>query len=151
MIRLYTLPGSRSCRYAKKHLINIGKPFMSRSMNNQPLSFDELKDILRYTENGLEDILADGKILPMLEEQGVNIEELTLREFHQYVLEYPTLICCPIAIGDGHMVVGYEPERYRVFEKEPRKERMESLNHYLEQLREEENKRLPELKERVTH
>jgi regulatory protein spx len=140
MIVLYTLPSSGSSRKAKQHLVNTGKSFIVRNMAVNPLSFNELKRILHYTEQGTNDIIANGKYRKILEEEGVDFEDITLREFHHYVRKYPRLLKAPITLGEDHMIIGYDEEEFSKFM--PRKERKRVYSQMLEQVRREEDVRL---------
>jgi regulatory protein spx len=142
MITLYELPSNTSSRKAKARLIEFGVPFTLQNMHQTRLTFEQLKEILSYTENGVEDIIANGKEVKMLKEEGVDFEEITLSEFYHYVKRFPKLIKAPIAIGNHRMAVGYSDELYEVFR--PRVLRLQSYSKQLEKVRAREAKFLAE-------
>jgi regulatory protein spx len=140
MITLYTLPSSTSSRTARNNLIQSGRPFVIHNMKLQPLTFDELKNILHFTERGVEDILANGKIRKEIEAEGVDFEEITLSELHYYITRFPALMRAPICMDKDRLIIGYDEERYRVYTPKHLRER--EFNIKLDILREDENRRL---------
>ena len=140
MLTLYTLPSSTSCRKAVAYLSERNVPFVVQNMCVNSLTFEQMKQILYFTEEGLDEILANSKDRKDLEEMGIDFEEVTLSEFHYYLERHPKLFKAPIAISDDRMVVGFEEERYDVFK--PRTIRTTIYNQQLEEVRQEENIRL---------
>jgi regulatory protein spx len=142
LIRLYELPSNASSRNAKAKLTEFGLPFTIHNMHHDRLTLEELSEILSYAEDGVTDILANGKVRKKLEEEGVNFEEIPMSQFHQYVKMYPTLIKAPIVIRGDLMLVGYNEEEYRVLQ--PRAARLQMYAKQLEAARAYEDKRLKE-------
>lgn len=140
MLTIYTLPSSTSCRNAVAHLSDMNIPFVLHNMKSNGLTFEQFKEILYYTEEGLDEILANGKDRRELEDMGIDFEEITLSEFYYYLQRYPRLLKAPLAISHDRMVVGFEEERYDVFK--PRMLRTAIYSEQLEEVRQEENIRL---------
>jgi regulatory protein spx len=140
MITVYRLPSSQSSRKAEAFFGDLEVPFIIRNMNTSPISFEELKHILSYTENGVDDILAKGKIREKLLEEGVDFDEITLKELHYYIKRYPKLMKAPIVNGNGRQVIGFDDDKYKVFI--PRHIRQESLAEKLEAMRAIEDEKL---------
>ncbi len=58
MLNLYVAPSSASSRKARAWLKAHNIAFKERNINSNPLNVDEIKQILRLTENGSEDIIS---------------------------------------------------------------------------------------------
>jgi regulatory protein spx len=140
MLKLYILPSSHSSRKAMATLAQYGMPYEVQNMNTSRLTFEQLKQILSLTNNGVEDIIASGKEIKMLEEEGVNLEEITLKEFYYYVKNYPRLIRAQLAIYKGELLIGFNEEEYRRLK--PRTMRLEAYFEQLEQARANEDIKL---------
>lgn len=130
MIRIYWLSSSLSSREAVAHLKAVGQEVEVRNMITEPLTFEELKDILSYTENGVEDIIAKtGKVYKELAALGIDIEDMSLSKFHQLVRCNPRLIKGPLIIGKGIMHIGFNKEGISEFYPRGMK-----LNDYMKKL-----------------
>lgn len=141
MITLYTLSSSTSSRKARAFLTKVNRPFVIRNMSTQPVTFNELKSILAHSTNGTEDIISTkGKFLQEIKDEGVDFDEISLRELHYYFTKFPRLMKSPIAVGDGHFIVGYDEDSYKALQ--PRERRMEYFLTQLEEVRKEENQRI---------
>lgn len=140
MITLYVLSSSLSCRKAVDYLTEMGIPFAIQHMKTHRMTYQQLKEVLYYTDEGIDDILAKGNAWKTLGEQGVDFNEITLSEFHHYTELHPSLLKVPIAIGNDRMTIGFEEGRYDIFR--PRSYRTSIYNQYLEQLRADEDIRL---------
>lgn len=138
MTILYVLPSNTSSRKAKAYLMSLKQSFVVRDMKSNPLSLNELKTILSYTENGTDDIIAAGKVRKALEDVGVDFNQLKLSEFHYIVTKHPRLIKAPIVIGKGQMIIGFNDEDYEVFI--PRSLRNKSAKERLKKVRENEKR-----------
>lgn len=110
-IKLYTLPSSTSSRKVKSFLQDNNLEFTEQNMYQNPLSWEQLFEILMNTENGVEDILATrSKSYEALSSQGIDFDELTLTELYSVVADHPKLLKCPIMVGKGITMVGYNDE-----------------------------------------
>jgi regulatory protein spx len=141
MIRVYWLSASQSSRKAVAHLQAVGQEFEVRNMIREPLTFEELKDILSYTENGVDDIVAKtGKVYKELVQLGVDIEDMSLSRFHQIVKCNPRIIKGPLIIGKGIMHIGYNEEGFSEFY--PRGKKLREYLSKLEHLRKEDMRKI---------
>lgn len=110
-IKLYTLPSSTSSRKVRAFLQDNNLEFTEQNMYQNPLSWEQLFEILRSTENGVEDILATrSKSYMALCKQGVDFEKLTLTELYEVIADHPKLLKCPIMVSKGTTMVGYNDE-----------------------------------------
>lgn len=129
-VKLYVLPSSSSSRKAKKFLEDNNIPFTLQSMINEPLSKEQLFEILAYTENGVDDILSErSKEYNVLKKQGVVFDELSMSELYDLIRERPTLLKAPIMVSKNITVIGYNEEEISVLI--PRSERKRALNQLL--------------------
>lgn len=72
MVTLYTSPSCTSCRKARAWLEEHEIPFVERNIFSEPLSIDEIKQILRMTEDGTDEIISTrSKVFQKL---NVNVE-----------------------------------------------------------------------------
>ncbi|AYF93028.1 transcriptional regulator Spx [Apilactobacillus bombintestini] len=113
MLNLYVAPSSASSRKARAWLQAHKIAFKERNINSNPLSGDEVKQILRLTENGSEDIISTrSKIFKKL---NVDFDSLSLSKLVDLVVKYPDLIKRPIVFDDKRLEVGYNEEEIRRF------------------------------------
>ena len=100
MVTLYTTPSCTSCRKARAWLEEHQIPYTERNIFSEPLSLQEIKDILRMTEEGTEDI---------------EISELSLNDFYRIVQEQPGLLRRPIMIDEKRLQIGFNEDEIRRF------------------------------------
>lgn len=113
MLNLYVAPSSASSRKARAWLKAHDIAFKERNINSNPLSGDEVKQILRLTENGSEDIISTrSKIFKKL---NIDFDSLSLSKLVDLVVKYPDLIKRPIVFDDKRLEVGYNEEEIRRF------------------------------------
>ena len=58
MVTLFTSPSCTSCRKAKAWLEEHEIPYTERNIFSEPLSISEIKEILRMTEDGTDEIIS---------------------------------------------------------------------------------------------
>ena len=58
MVTLYTSPSCTSCRKARAWLEEHNIAYTERNIFSEPLTIDEIKNILRMTEDGTEEIIS---------------------------------------------------------------------------------------------
>ncbi|KOY76483.1 ArsC family transcriptional regulator [Apilactobacillus kunkeei] len=113
MLNLYVAPSSASSRKARAWLKGHDIAFRERNINSNPLNGDEVKQILRLTENGSEDIISTrSKIFKKL---NIDFDSLSLSDLVDLVVKYPDLIKRPIVFDDKRLEVGYNEEEIRRF------------------------------------
>ncbi|MGQ2282791.1 Spx/MgsR family RNA polymerase-binding regulatory protein [Apilactobacillus kunkeei] len=113
MLNLYVAPSSASSRKARAWLKAHDIDFRERNINSNPLNADEVKQILRLTENGSEDIISTrSKIFKKL---NIDFDSLSLSDLVDLVVKYPDLIKRPIVFDDKRLEVGYNEEEIRRF------------------------------------
>ncbi|MCT6891499.1 MAG: transcriptional regulator Spx, partial [Lactobacillus sp.] len=76
MVNLYISPSCTSCRKAKAWLKKHDIPFKERNIFSEPLTKDELMQILRMTENGTEEIISTRS--RAFQQLKVNLDDLSI-------------------------------------------------------------------------
>src|SRR5690625_1428268 len=113
MVTLYTSPSCTSCRKAKAWLEEHEIPFTERNIFSEPLSLDEIKEILRMTEDGTDEIISTrSKVFQQLD---VNIEQLPLKDLFNLIQENPAFLRRPIILDEKRLQVGYNEDEIRRF------------------------------------
>lgn len=144
-VKLYILPSSTSSRKTKAFLEENEVEYIEQNMMYNSLSWEQLFEILRHTENGVEDILSTrSKDYMTLTAQGVNFDELSLTELHRVIEGHPKLLKAPIIVAKGETLVGYNEEMISMLgnRKAKKKLYLEALN----MIRSKEDKELEMLK-----
>jgi len=129
MVNLYLTPSCTSCRKAKAWLEKHHIDYIERNIISDPLTVNEIKSILRLTEDGTDDIISTQS--KIFQELNVNVESLSLNEFYNLIMKYPQMLRRPIIQDEKRLQVGYSEEEIRRFL--PRKVR-NSLNTQLQQV-----------------
>ena len=79
MVTLYTSPSCTSCRKARIWLEEQNISYSERNIFSEPLSLEEIKEILRMTEDGTDEIISTrSKIFQKL---NVDLDTLPLQQF----------------------------------------------------------------------
>lgn len=113
MVALYTSPSCTSCRKARAWLRNHNISYSERNIFLEPLSIDEIKQILQMTEDGTEEIIS--KRSKAYQELDINIEEMPLQELLDLVQKHPSLLRRPIIMDEKRLQVGYNEDEIRRF------------------------------------
>ncbi|WP_226576960.1 transcriptional regulator SpxA [Halobacillus litoralis] len=113
MVTLYTSPSCTSCRKAKAWLEEHDIAYTERNIFSEPLTLDEIKEILRMTEDGTEEIISTrSKVFQKLE---VDFDQLPMQDLFDLIQENPGLLRRPIIIDDKRLQVGYNEDEIRRF------------------------------------
>lgn len=113
MLTLYTSPSCTSCRKARAWLVDQEIPFKERNIFSEPLNIDELREILRMTEDGTEEIISTrSKVFRKLD---MDLDDLPLQELLVLVQENPGLLRRPIMIDEKRLQVGFNEDEIRRF------------------------------------
>ncbi|MFY9945947.1 MAG: transcriptional regulator SpxA, partial [Exiguobacterium chiriqhucha] len=110
---LYTSPSCTSCRKARAWLEEHDIPFTERNIFSEPLSLNEIKQILRMTEDGTDEIISTrSKVFSKID---VSVDALSLQQLYDLIQEYPGLLRRPILIDEKRLQVGYNEDEIRRF------------------------------------
>jgi regulatory protein spx len=111
VIKLYTFFSCTSCRKAKKILMENGIPFKEQNMSTDPLTKDEVLELLSFTNNGTTDLLSNrSQEVKDLDPQMV--EKLSLNEWVELVHKHPGMLRRPLLLTSDQLIVGYNKEEY---------------------------------------
>ncbi|WP_220740366.1 transcriptional regulator Spx [Leuconostoc miyukkimchii] len=113
MVTLFSSPSCTSCRKAKLWLESHNISYTERDVNKVPLRAEEVKEILRLTEDGTEELISKrSKVFSKLD---FDIDTISINNFIQLIVENPSLLKRPIIMDDRRMQVGYNDDEIRRF------------------------------------
>ena len=113
MVTLYSTPSCGSCRKAKAWLEEHHIDYIERNILSNPLTVDEIKSILRLTEEGTSEIISTNS--KTFQELNINIESLPLNGFYELIIKHPKMLRRPIILDEKRLQVGYNEEEIRSF------------------------------------
>ena len=132
-VKAYLTTSNGSSRKIREYLESNNIQYEAQITDHEPLSFEQLKEILMYTDNGIDDIISErSKAYSDLTAQGIDFNDLTLREFHQLVYQHPRLLKAPILVAKNTTIIGYNEENLGTLKS--RKERKRELSFILDRL-----------------
>jgi len=115
MIQLYTFTSCTSCRKARDILNQHNIPFMEKNMSVEPLTKEELLNILAYTTSGTTEITS--KRSQEIKNLSFNLDDLSLNEWVELAMKHPGILRRPLLLSDEQLIVGYNKEEYTGFVK----------------------------------
>ncbi|MGQ4665856.1 Spx/MgsR family RNA polymerase-binding regulatory protein [Metabacillus halosaccharovorans] len=104
-LTFYSYPSCTSCRKAKHLLKTQNVDFQERHLFRDPPTIDELKDLLRLTTEGIDEILATRS--QTYKDLKIDVNELSLSELLKLINQDPKLLRRPIITDGQQLVVGY--------------------------------------------
>ncbi|EIT84598.1 transcriptional regulator SpxA [Fictibacillus sp. WQ 8-8] len=113
MVTLFTSPSCTSCRKAKAWLKENDIPYQERNIFSEPLSIEEVKQILRMTEDGTDEIISTRS--KTFQELNLNVETMPLQDLYQLIADNPGLLRRPIIMDEKRLQVGYNEDEIRRF------------------------------------
>ncbi|AIE59349.1 transcriptional regulator SpxA [Bacillus methanolicus] len=113
MVTLYTSPSCTSCRKAKQWLEEHDIPYRERNIFAEPLSIEEIKEILRMTEDGTDEIISTRS--KTFQKLDVNLDTMPLQELFELIKNNPGLLRRPIIMDEKRLQVGYNEDEIRRF------------------------------------
>ncbi|WP_031547789.1 MULTISPECIES: transcriptional regulator SpxA [Salinicoccus] len=113
MVTLFTSPSCTSCRKAKAWLQEHEIPYNERNIFSEPLTLDEVKSILRMTEDGTDEIISTRS--KTFQKLNVDIDSLPMQELYTLIMENPGLLRRPIIMDEKRLQVGYNEDEIRRF------------------------------------
>lgn len=113
MVTLYTSPSCTSCRKARAWLEANAIPYKERNVFKEPLTRDEIKNILRMAEDGTEEIISMRSKL--FSELDISFDDLSLGELIEMIQKQPALLKRPLIIDEKRIQVGYNEDEIRRF------------------------------------
>ncbi|KFZ26831.1 MAG: Regulatory protein Spx [Candidatus Izimaplasma bacterium HR2] len=113
MIQIYTTPSCSSCRKAKKWFDDHRIEYREKNIFNIKLTRDDIVLMLKNTESGFDDIISTRS--KVFQEKNLDIEEMSMRDLTNFIIENPSVLRRPIIIEDTKMQVGYNEDEIRTF------------------------------------
>ncbi|MDX8362558.1 MULTISPECIES: transcriptional regulator SpxA [Bacillaceae] len=113
MVTLYSSPSCTSCRKARSWLEEHDISFKERNIFSESLTIEEIKEILRMTEEGTDEIISTRS--KTFQKLNVNVDTLPLNELYSLIRENPGLLRRPIIIDEKRLQVGYNEDEIRRF------------------------------------
>ncbi|HDR4736253.1 TPA: transcriptional regulator Spx [Bacillus cereus] len=113
MVVLYTTASCSSCRKAKAWLEENKIDYTEKNIVSNSMTVDELKSILRLTEEGATEIISTRS--KTFQDLNVNIDELSLNEFYKLIIEHPLMLRRPIMLDEKRLQIGFNDEEIRKF------------------------------------
>ncbi|QBO35268.1 Spx/MgsR family RNA polymerase-binding regulatory protein [Periweissella cryptocerci] len=124
-VTLYSSPSCTSCRKARIWLEEHDIPFSERNIFKNPLTKEEIKNVLRMTEDGTEEIISTRS--KVFTDMHVQLDDLPLGRLIEMIQKNPALLKRPIMLDDKRLQVGYNEDEIRRFL--PREVRKNELKH----------------------
>ncbi|ABK86318.1 TPA: transcriptional regulator SpxA [Bacillus cereus] len=113
MVVLYTTASCSSCRKAKAWLEENKIDYTEKNIVSNSMTVDELKSILRLTEEGATEIISTRS--KTFQDLNINIDELSLNEFYKLIIEHPLMLRRPIMLDEKRLQIGFNDEEIRKF------------------------------------
>ncbi|WP_170006728.1 transcriptional regulator SpxA [Bacillus fonticola] len=113
MVTLYTSPSCTSCRKARAWLEEHDIPYQERNIFLEPLSINEIKEILRMTEDGTDEIVSTRS--KTFQKLDVDLDSLPMQKLYELVKDHPGLLRRPIILDEKRLQVGYNEDEIRRF------------------------------------
>ena len=113
MVTLYSSPSCTSCRKAKQWLVDHNLPFVERNLNKEPLRAEEVKAMLRLTEDGTEELISTRS--KVFSELTIDLDDMSINKLIDLIVMYPSLLKRPIILDDQRMQIGYNDDEIRRF------------------------------------
>jgi regulatory protein spx len=113
MVTLYSTPSCTSCRKARAWLEEHQIEYVERNIISEPLTAEEIKSILRLTEDGTDEIISTNS--KTYQQLNVDIDSLPLKELYELIIENPQMLRRPIIVDHKRLQVGYNDEEIRRF------------------------------------
>jgi len=90
-----------------------GITYKERNIFSEPLTLDEIKGILRMTEDGTDEIISTrSKIFQKL---NIDLDSLPLQQLYDLIQKNPGLLRRPIILDEKRLQVGYNEDEIRRF------------------------------------
>ena len=113
MVTLFTSPSCTSCRKAKAWLEEHEIAFHERNIFSEPLSVEEVKHVVRMTEDGTDEIISTRS--KVFQELDTDLDMMPLQELFQLISDNPGLLRRPIIMDEKRIQVGYNEAEIRRF------------------------------------
>lgn len=123
VVTLFTSPSCTSCRKAKSWLMKNNIEFKERNIFSDPLTIEEIRNILSITEEGTEDIISFRS--KTFQKLNIDIDTMSIQDLYKVIQENPGMLRRPILVDNKRLQVGYNEDEIRRFL--PKEVRMNQL------------------------
>ena len=113
MLKVLVSPSCSSCRKVRKWLDDNHIAYRAIDIFSGQLTREDVLEAIVKSENGTEDIVSTRS--KVFQEGSVDLEELSISEFIDFVLKNPSVLKRPIIIDDHRLQVGYNAEEISTF------------------------------------
>ncbi|HLR92159.1 MAG TPA: Spx/MgsR family RNA polymerase-binding regulatory protein [Atopostipes sp.] len=113
MITLYVSSSCTSCRKAKAWLEEHNLEFEEKNIYHEPLTKEELKEILMLTDEGTEEIISYRS--EAYKNLTVDLDTLSINELLDLFIEEPSLVRRPIIMDYRRLQIGFNDDEIRMF------------------------------------
>lgn len=113
MIKVYTISSCTSCKKAKTWLNAHKLPYKEQNLGKEPITKEEILNILSKTENGVESIISSKN--RYAKALNRNLDELSLNDVIDLIQENPRILKSPILIDEKRLQIGYKEDDIRAF------------------------------------
>ncbi|RLK64208.1 Spx/MgsR family RNA polymerase-binding regulatory protein [Atopobacter sp. AH10] len=113
MVTVYISPSCTSCRKAKQWFEDHNIPYEERNIFSDPLTAEEVKSILRMTEDGTSDIISTRSKVYM--ELHDDLDNYPLNQVVDLIVKEPSILRRPIMVDKKRIQVGYNEDEIRRF------------------------------------
>ncbi|MBU9713274.1 transcriptional regulator SpxA [Evansella tamaricis] len=113
MVTLFTSPSCTSCRKAKAWLQENNIEFVERNLFSEPLTVEEVKEVVRMTEDGTDEIISTRS--KVFQELDVELDSMPLQDLFKLISDHPGLLRRPIILDEKRIQVGYNEAEIRRF------------------------------------
>ena len=97
----------------KQRLGSTLTTYKEQNLGKEGITKEELLDILTKTENGVASIVSSKN--RYAKNLGVDIEDLSVNEVIDIIMETPRILKSPILVDDKRLQVGYKEDDIRAF------------------------------------
>ncbi len=107
MLKVYTSYNCSSCKKTLTWLEDHGIEYEEYNFFSKSITADEIMYILKFTENGFEDIISErSKVYEQFKEE---LENLSVSQYIDFIIDNPAILKRPIIVDDvtNNLVVGY--------------------------------------------
>lgn len=125
-MKVYYVNHDQRFRALKRNLEKHGLEYELRLVSRKkPLTEKEFKDILKFTDNGIDDVLAKRSSVYKEISQVLNFNDLKLSQVLRFINNNPNLLKSPITVFDHKVIFGFKNEDSGSFlQRNQRKEKL---------------------------